>query len=104
MTTNPLTSLTVRDLKKALALRQKIDSLSAEFARLVSVAPSSRAGGGNRMRRKRLPAGNSGVKSDWRGRQRGSKRKELSRTARARLSAMAKARWAKAKARGRNRL
>ena len=103
MTTNPLTSLTVRDLKKALALRQKIDSLSAEFARLVSVAPSSRAGG-NRMRRKRLPAGNSGAKSDWRGRKRGSKRKELSRTARARLSALAKARWAKAKAGGKNRL
>ena len=102
MTTNPLTKLTIRDLKNAIALRERIDTLREELDRLVDGAPSSR--GGYRKRAKRLTAGNVRVNLERQGRHRGVKRRQLSRAARARLSAMAKARWAKAKARGRNRL
>ena len=102
MSTNPLTNLTIRDLKNAVALREKIDALRSKLDRLLSVAPSSRRGT-TRMKRKRLVA-KTAVKPDRRGRQRGLKRRTLSRAARARLSAMAKARWAKIKARGKNRL
>src|SRR5437588_392807 len=103
MTTNPLATLTLVDLKNAVALRERIDALRVELDRLLSVGPSLRRGG-NRMQRRRLAARNTRVKSAWRGGQRGTNRRQLSRAARARLSAMAKARWAKAKARGRNRL
>ena|SRR5438034_5840116 len=103
MSTNPLTNLTIRELKKAVALRQRIDALDAELDRLVRVAPSSRDGG-NRIRRKRRAARNTRVKSERRVRQGVSKGRRLSRAARARLSAMAKARWAKAKAGGKRRL
>src|SRR5947208_10564889 len=103
MTTNPLTTLSIGDLRNALALRQRIDALRAELDRLTSLAPSYR-GGGNRMRRKRLAAGHTAVKPERRDDQRGSKRRKLSRAARARLSALAKARWAKVKAGGKNRL
>jgi hypothetical protein len=102
MTTNPLTKLSIRDLKNAIALRERIDTLREEFDRLVNGTPSSRVG--YRTRAKRLTAGNARVNLERQGRQRGVKRRQLSRAARARLSAMAKARWAKTKARGRNRL
>ncbi|SRR6266542_1673782 len=103
MTTNPLTSLTIRDLKNAVALREKIEALRNELDRLVSVAPPPHRGGKG-TRRNRLAAASRAIQPDRRGGQRGTKRRKLSRAARARLSAMAKARWAKAKARGRNRL
>ena len=103
MTTNPLTTLTLGDLKNAVALRERIDALRGELDRLVSVAPSYRSG--NRMHTKRLEAGNTDIQPQRHSGQRGpKKRRKLGRAARARLSAMAKARWAKAKARGRNRL
>jgi hypothetical protein len=103
MTTNPLSTLMIGDLKKAVALRQRIDALRDELDRLVRVAPSSR-GGGNQMRRKRLATRNTAVKPERHEAQRASKRRKLSRAARARLSTLAKARWAKAKASGKSRL
>src|SRR5947208_16780348 len=104
MTTNPLTNLTIRDLKNAIALRERIDALREDLDRLVNLAPSS-PGRGNRMQTKRLAAGNTDVQPQRHsGRQGPKKRRKLGRAARARLTAMAKARWAKAKARGRNRL
>jgi hypothetical protein len=96
MTTNPLTSLTLRELKNAVALRERIDALRNELDQLVSVADSPRIAG-NRTKPKRLTM----VRDS---NHRLSKRRKLSRAARARLSAMAKARWAKAKAGGRSRL
>jgi hypothetical protein len=96
MTTNPLTSLTLRELKDAVVLRERIDALRDELDQLVSVTPSLRIAG-NRTKAKRLTMVRDGN-------QRRSKRRKLSRAARARLSAMAKARWAKAKASGRSRL
>src|SRR5213596_513755 len=102
MTTNPVTTLTIRDLKNAVALRERIEILRDELDRLVSVTPSPR--GGHRTRRNRLPPGNTRITLEQGGRQRGVKRRRMSRAARARLSAMAKARWARTKAAGRNRL
>jgi hypothetical protein len=104
MTTNPLTNLTIRDLKNAIALRERIDALREDLDRLVNLAPSSR-GRGKRVHTKHLGAGNTAIEPQQHSGQRGpKKRRKLGRAARARLSAMAKARWAKAKARGRNRL
>jgi hypothetical protein len=103
MTSNPLTTLTLADLQNALTLRQRIEALRAELDRLASVGPLSRRGR-KRIRRKRLAAAMTAGKQDQAGRQRGPKRRKLSQAARARLSAMAKARWAKIKASGKNRL
>src|SRR5437660_1639331 len=98
---NPLTALTIAELKKAVILRQRIDALRAELDRLVTVAPSFIR---IRRQRKRRLAGTTGIKPQRRWDQGELKRKKLSRAARARLSAMAKARWAKVKASGKNRL
>jgi hypothetical protein len=104
MTTNPLTNLTIRDLKHAIALRERIDALRKDLDRLVNLAPSSR-GRGKRVHKKHLGARNTDIQPQRQtGRRRPKKRRKLGRAARARLSAMAKARWAKAKVRGRNRL
>src|SRR5436190_20016398 len=103
MTTNPLTKLSIRDLKNAIALRERIDTLREDLDRLVNLAPSSR-GRGKRIHTKRLAAGNTDIQPQRHSGQRGPNKRKLGRAARARLSAMAKARWAKAKARGRNRL
>ena len=104
MTRNPLTNLTIRDLKNVIALRERIDALREDLDRLVNLPPSSR-GRGKRMHTKHLAARNTDILPQRHSGQRGpKKRRKLGRAARARLSAMAKARWAKAKARGRNRL
>ena len=102
MTTNPLATLTIRDLKNAIALRERINALREELDRLVNGTPSSR--GGYRTRAKLLTAENARVNLERQGRQRAVKRRQLSPAARTRLSAMAKARWAKIKASGKNRL
>ena len=52
MTTNPLATLTIRDLKNAIALRERINALREELDRLVNGTPSSR--GGYRTRAKLL--------------------------------------------------
>src|SRR5258705_8545419 len=103
MTTNPLTNLTIRDLRNAVALRERIDALRDELDRLLDLAPSPRRGG-TRTQPKGLAEASIAVKPARRGHRRGSKTRKLGPAARARLSAMAKARWAKVKKAGKNRL
>jgi len=75
MTNNPLTQLSVQQLKRALSIRQQIDRLEKEIDGLI--------GGQVARTRKATP----------------TRRKKLSAAAKARISTAMKARWAKIKAR-----
>ena len=86
-----LTSVSAQDLRRAAEIKEKIESLQAELAQILgseSVAPRHRSSaplikGGARIKR-------AGVKR--------------SAAVRARLSAIAKARWKKARAAGKTAL
>jgi hypothetical protein len=75
MTTNPLANLTVQQLKRAVAIREKIEGLEKDLNRIV--------GGPSSAPKNAAPA----------------KRRKLSPAARARISRAMKARWAKIRAR-----
>jgi len=79
MLTNPLLTLTTSELKRALGIRQRIASLEMELGRVLDVQLPGKADSS--------PA-------------RSGRKRRLSVAARARLSAAAKARWKKVKARG----
>ena len=76
MTTNPLAMLTVQQLKRAVAIREKIEGLEKVLSRIV--------GGPSSTPKNAAPR---------------AKRKKLSAAARARISKAMKARWAKVRAR-----
>jgi len=75
MTNNPLARLSVQQLKQALTIREKIDTLQKDLDRIIGDQASTLKGAAPR------------------------KRGKLSAAGRARISAAAKARWAKIKAR-----
>jgi len=79
MPTNPLLAITAAQLRQAAEIREKIDDLERELDQILGVEPLELAASSPRRRKRR---------------------RKLSRAARARLSAAAKARWAKVKARG----
>jgi hypothetical protein len=72
MTTNLLAQLSVKQLKRAVAIREKIGALEAQLSKLLGAEPPRAA----------APR----------------RRKRLSAAAKARISAAAKARWAKFRA------
>lgn len=100
------TNISVRELRKAVTLRERIEALEQQLAAILggTRAVGSRPGGrkisaSGRARiaaaqRLRWSRQRSGVKSAKKG------RRKFSAAARARISAVAKARWAKVKARG----
>jgi len=73
MTNNPLAKFSVHQLKQAVAVREKIDALQRELNRIVGNQGSYPTNGARKKKRK------------------------LSAAGRARISAAAKARWAKIK-------
>jgi len=77
MQSNPLASISLRQLKQAVAIREKIEGLENELSRVID-GQSSRA-------RSAAPP----------------RKGTMSRAARAKISAAMKARWAKRKGRGR---
>jgi len=79
MPTNPLLTLTTNELKRALGIRQRIASLEMELGRVLDVQLAGKADSSPTKRQKK---------------------RKMSAAARARLSAAAKARWKKVKARG----
>jgi len=91
---NPLLTLSTAQLERAVAIKQQIEGLEAEFTTLLSGEVSSAA-----PPVKRGPGRPPGVKAAV-----AKPRRKMGRAARARLSALAKARWKKAKAAGRTRL
>lgn len=76
---NNLNTLTLTQLKKAVSLRERIESLQSELTKLLGGAV----------------AGPARVKS---------KKRKMSAAGRAAIAKAAKARWAKVKAAGKNRL
>ena len=70
MTVNPMTNLTVAQLRRAVSIKQRIDELEAELS---SILGASRGGGTRRRRR-------------------------MSRATKAKIAAAARARWARVKA------
>jgi hypothetical protein len=102
-----LSHISVRELKKAVSLRERIESLEQQLAGILGDASPAGAGRPGRRtmsasarariaaaQRKRWAKQRKGVKGLQKG------RRKMSAAARARISAVAKARWAKVKARG----
>jgi len=120
-----LHNLTVADLRKALAIKEKIEELQSELNSVAGTggmaAEKPAARGPGRPRKRHMSAEaraaiGAAQKARWaRARRAGKaaaraaapvekKKRRLSRAARAALSAAAKARWAKAKASGQSTL
>ena len=72
MQSNPLTTLSVKDLKRAVAIRERIDGLQRDLDRITGAQAAPVRNGAPRRRKRRMSA-----------------------AARARISAAMKARWAK---------
>ena len=107
MTTN-LSNLSVAQLKRAVSIREQIDSLSEELREILG-------GGANgvpsplvyKKRKGMSAAGRARVAAAQRARwakRNGKSRRKMSAAAKAKIAAAARARWAKAKAAGKNRL
>jgi hypothetical protein len=123
---NQLTSLSVAQLKRAVALKEQIESLEQELAAVLGTAPAPKAtvaAAGSRPRPLISAAGRARIAAAQRARwakQKKSKaspapaakaapaskpaKGQISAAGRARLSALAKARWAKAKKAGKTSL
>ena len=102
-----LSNISVRELKKALVLRERIESQERKLAAILGDAAP--AAGGDFGRRKMSAAARARIgaaqRLRWAKQRKGAKgpkkgRRKMSASARARISAIAKARWAKVRARG----
>jgi hypothetical protein len=107
-----LSNISVADLKRAVALRERIEDLQRELAGILGEAPVADGRTGRRTlsasARERIAAAQ---RLRWAKHRRGKvaapagkKRRQMSAAARARISESAKARWAKAKAKGQRTL
>jgi hypothetical protein len=108
-----LSSLSVAHLKRAVVIKEKIQSLEKQLAgilggpkagrgvpkrkRIISAAGRARIAAAQRARWAKLKRGKAAKAAK-------RTKKKMSASARARLSAIAKARWAKAKAAGKAKL
>ncbi len=110
-----LANYSVRQLKQAITIRAKIESLEHKLNQLFGSAAGAPAKGARRARRKVSAAGRARMaaaqKARWaklkgkRGAGSGRKpRRKMSAAGRARIAAAARERWKKAKAAGKNRL
>jgi hypothetical protein len=101
-----LSNISVRELKKAVSLRQRIETLEHRLAAILGDASPASSGRGRRKmsasarakiaaaQRKRWAKQRKGAPGPKKG------RRKMSAAARARIAASARARWAKVKARG----
>lgn len=112
-TMSNLLSLTTKQLRRAVSLKQKIETLSNRLAlilgapastpvkarkkRGMSAAGRARVAAAQKARWAKIKAAKPAAKAP-------AKRRKMSAAARARISAAAKARWAKAKAAGKKTL
>jgi hypothetical protein len=108
MASNSISNISVRDLKKAVTLRERIEALERRLAAILGESAPVKLGrppGRRRMSaaaRARIAAAQ---RLRWAKQRKGVKgpkpgRRKMSAAARARISAIAKARWAKVKAKG----
>jgi len=96
-----LNALSVAQLRRAAALKEKIEALETELSGLLGAAPAIGAGtpsvrNARAEKRAKRPAARARISA--------APKRTMSGAARARLSAIAKARWSKTKAAGRNAL
>lgn len=89
---NPLLNLTVQQLKRALEIRQQIESLQSELDALLGSPAKALPSKAAPKLKAAAPA--PAQKKTW----------KLSPAARAKLAALARARWRKAKAEGKTHL
>jgi hypothetical protein len=82
MPSNVFADLSLQQLKQAVAIREKIESLDKELSRIIGGQPSPAKVGAPASKRKR---------------------RRMSAAARAKISAAAKARWAKVRAKKGNK-
>ncbi|HOK77660.1 MAG TPA: hypothetical protein PLW35_08060 [Verrucomicrobiota bacterium] len=91
---NPLLNLTVQQLKRALEIRQQIESLQSELDALLGSPAKAKALPAKAAPKLKAAAPAPAQKKTW----------KLSPAARAKLAALARARWRKAKAEGKTHL
>jgi hypothetical protein len=101
MATQSLANLSLQDLRRALAIKERMVALEAELSHIFGVSSSVTSVGTRRGRRKMSVRARVGVTGNAAS---NKVKRKVSAKARARLSAAAKARWAKAKAAGRKSL
>lgn len=113
---NSLTSLTAQQLRAAADLKERIQALERELGQLLGQPILSRFGASTVVRRRLSPRAIANIRAGVRKRmaavraKMGSRagkwkpRRKISAAGRAAIAAAARARWAKAKASGRNRL
>ena len=94
---NSLVDLSVKQLRRAVVIKQRLSKLESELSELLNVDVPGRRGAGRRGRLK------LSVTTRGPGRPKGRRRKR-SAAWRAKLAAAARARWKKAKAAGKTRL
>jgi hypothetical protein len=113
MMNNALSNVTVKQLKRAIKIKAKLETLQARFDQIMG---GSGAGMPSPFRKRKMSAAGraaiaAGARKRW-AKQKGDVtvkptkkgRRKMSAAARARLSASAKARWVKAKAAGKTTL
>src|SRR5687768_16910491 len=111
MTNNVFTALTVAELKRAVAIKERIEELESELASLLGDSGRSSLGAvarGPGKRRKMSAVGRARIaaaaRARWakfnagKGKPAGKRRRTMSPAARAKIAAAARARWAKVRA------
>ncbi|MGC8988550.1 MAG: hypothetical protein ACP5MD_00340 [Verrucomicrobiia bacterium] len=91
---NPLLNLTVQQLKRALEIREQIESLQAELDALLGSPAKAKPLPAKAATKRAVVAPAAAPKRTW----------KLSPAAKAKLAALARARWRKAKAEGKTHL
>src|SRR2546427_739165 len=115
MATNLLASLSIQELRRAIAIKEQIATLESELNHILgtptAMTPVPKRGGRKRMSTAARTRISAAQKARWPrpyrkpATARASKvRRKLSAKARARLSMIAEARWARAKAAGKKSL
>jgi hypothetical protein len=104
--TNSLTNVSIAQLQRAIAIKERIETLDGELASVLGAAPKKRTM--SAAGRARVAAAQRArwakVHRKTTGKSAGKPRRKMSAAARKRLSRLAKARWAKAHAAGKTRL
>ncbi|MHB8520379.1 MAG: hypothetical protein ACYDH9_06440 [Limisphaerales bacterium] len=113
---NPLLTLSLHDLKRAIGLKEQIETLQSRLMHLLGSA-GGQAAAPTRKRWTMSAAGRARItaaaRARWAkihaakgqtGKVQATRKRQVSAVARARLSALAKARWAKIKKAGGHRL
>jgi hypothetical protein len=111
MTNNAFTALTVAQLKRAVAIKERMEELESELASLLGDLGRASGGVATRGPRKRRRMSASGrariaaaARARWakfnaaKGKGRVKRKRTMSPAARAKIAAAARARWAKVKA------